>query len=154
METKKEKKTLTVVERIIRDDNIKKTLMRSNRYFDWLSKFTISVGGGFSDDDWLYRPDDLSAIDLKRVSLLQHFCSGLMDYANKYKIPLEEADKFAGEAVNVRYMNNNYKLGYLAGQGVFFYCKRLDDTTRPKNLIDYRDVVLDANQTKQSELNK
>ena len=130
-----------LIKKMERDEKIKKELVSDEKYFTWLAKFTKQNNGGFADDNWLYFPENISKEDAEMVEKLHLFYEALSSYAEKNNIPEDLATDFYGSSVYVTYNDATYQIGYLAGQGVFFFCKETNKNEKPSNSFEFNKVL-------------
>ena len=132
------------VEKFIQDREKAKNIVKDNVYMLWLEKFT-TVYSGFSDDNWLYCPEKISADDLANVNSLSFFFEGITEYASKNFFPIYTTDW--GKCVLIKFNGIGYKVGLDAGQGSISYCERID-ISDDKVFIDFNDIMTDKKQDK------
>lgn len=118
-------------------------LVSSNEYMLWLEQF-MSSRTGFLDDDWLYKPEEISKEDYERVEQLSCFLSGIRSYAARNFIRLESDDDYDSH-VFIKFNEIGYEIGTFSGQGTVAYCHRVDIST-DKNFIDFNDIVTNKKQ--------
>lgn len=114
-------------------------------YAKWLIQF-IQDKDVFFDDNWDYSDEKLNDIDKKMVDKLSLFFESINLYAqNNY---IYSAFRPLGECYKIKINNNEFEIGYIAGQGTSFYCKKieLDDE---KKFIDFIDII---NNNKQNNV--
>lgn len=118
-------------------------LVSSNEYMLWLEQF-MSSRTGFLDDDWLYKPEEISKEDYERVEQLSCFLSGIRSYAARNFIRLESDDDYDSH-VFIKFNEIGYEIGTFSGQGTVAYCHRVD-ISADKNFIDFNDIVTNKKQ--------
>ena len=133
------------VERINKDEETKKAIVKDFKYFSWLEGFVTKNNGSFSDDQWIYFPEKITNTEKSNVAKLHLLFSALYDFAKAHRIPDEKSRTFSGSSVYVQYNSNIYKIGFLAGQGVFFFCEKIANR-KVKNVINFNDVVKENNK--------
>ena len=129
---------------------IQKELMSNTEYIKWLDAFTQDKDG-FSDDDWLYFPEKIEESDKKNVEKLNIFYEGIDDYAKKNYIRKSTSD-FSG-FYNIKLDDLSFEIGMIRGQGVFFYCKRIDINDE-KEFIDFNDIMFNRKLERADEIAK
>ena len=118
----------------------KKELVSNDNYILWLENFT-SVYKSFSDDSWLYKPEELSEVDAKNVERLSLFFEALSEYCAKYYINTSCNEEFEAERINIRHNGVGYQIGCVVGQGAYVYVER----KAPRyDAIEFADVVNDV----------
>ena len=126
-------------ERIIKENQrkeaIKKDMLESTSYIDWLIHFT-EENPIFSDDDWLYDEDGIQKEDLEKVKNLSLLFECISAFAERNYISSNE-DEW-GESYSINKDDVYMNIGYNAGQGTSFYCER---TERKDNSINYYNIM-------------
>ncbi len=134
-----EAKLKMMKERIIKENQrkeaIKKDMLESTSYIDWLIHFT-EENPIFSDDDWLYNEEEISKEDLERVKNLPLLFECISAFAERNYISSNKDEWGENYSINKDdiYMN----IGYNAGQGTSFYCER---TERKDSSINYYNMM-------------
>ena len=122
-------------------DSIKKPkeIVSNSEYILWLEKFTEKYPS-FSDDDWLYKEDEISKEDKMKVYDLQFFIKEIDDYAIRNYIA-EQSDNlgFYNHYYLIKYNNIGYKISTIIGQDVVDSCERIDKIT--DDFIDFQDII-------------
>lgn len=122
-----------------------KAIISNNKYMLWLEKFTASHPS-FTDDTWLYSPEDISKEDYDNVADICSFFDGIMHYANKNYLHIYyDCD---GSNVFIKFNNIGYNLGIIHGQGTYIYCNRVEISS-DHFFIDFNDIM---NNKKQSQV--
>lgn len=134
------------VQKMIEQQRIKNLLVKDEKYFKWLADFVQKNGKTVSTDQFLYYPEKISEKDGSRLQKLCLFYEALSEYAQKNNIEETRAADFYGRSLNVKFENKVYEIGFLAGQGNFFFCKELG--LEAKSAINFRDVI---NQNKNAD---
>ncbi len=120
----------------IKNENIK-VMMSNTNYLDWLCKFTQDKEG-FSDDDWLYFPEQIKDADKENVEKLWLFYEGIDKYAeSNYIYPFQ--CEF-GNFYKIRLNEKGFKIGTLIGQGTVFFCKKIA-VKNEQEFIDFNDII-------------
>lgn len=129
---------------LIRLQRLEKELISNTEYILWLENFTIA-NPCWSDDNWLYCPEEISKEDYKKVGEFHCFFNGIMDYAERNFIP-PHYDEF-GTYNFIKFNNIGYKIGVMIGQGSLTYCERIDISHDDDNVfIDFNDIVNNKKQ--------
>lgn len=118
----------------------KKEIVSDYTYISWLEKFTLQHES-FSDDSWLYKPEEISKDDNANVNRLQLFFEALSDYCHKYYIDIAYNKDFEVERINIKHNGVGYQLGLVVGQGAYMYVERKEVEDRA---IDFCDIVNDT----------
>lgn len=128
------------IERLKRDQEKQQTIMSNPEYITWLESFT-SKYPSFSDETWLYCPDELSKQDREQIANLQFLYSGIEEYAKKHNI--ERNVCCFGGFYNIKYHHVGYEIGQLCGQGTIDFCKRvsLEEEVNDDKYIDFEDII-------------
>ena len=125
-------------------ENRKKTeiIFSNTEYINWLIIFT-NQKGGFSDDDWLYFPEQIDQKDKEFVDNFNLFYSGIERYATSNYIYPDYTEY--GTYYRIKYNNTGFIIGMEGGQGTYFYCKRIEvcDGTP---FIDINDIINNKKQ--------
>lgn len=137
---KQEKNKKWIEEYIAKEktNNIKRQEMLSNTdYMKWLDSFTIEHSK-FSDDDWLYFPEKISKQDNEQVYNLRLLYEIIEKYASKNYIFPTTCD--FGDFYKIKFEHTGFEIGMLAGQGVLFFCNRVQ-IENEKDFIDFNDIL-------------
>ena len=118
----------TISEKYLEKEKIlkkrKEKILESEEYLDWLEEYT-EIKEKFTSDD----SNDENVQSLEALYLL------VEEYAEEnYIFPSKTS---FGNYYTVKYNGINYNIGYMAGQGIFFYCER----TTEENLLDFKDIL-------------
>ena len=129
----------------------KKEKMFSNTdYVNWLIKFTIKNNNGFSDDNWLYNPEDINRTDSEKVDDLQLFFEGIDEYAKSCNIDPIPFDN--GAEYKLRINNTGLKIGFMVGQGSFVYCQKVN-IKNENEFINFFDIYSNKSKIKKLKNN-
>lgn len=131
-----------VIDGLIKSQERAKSIVADNVYMLWLEKFT-NIYPLFSDDTWLYKPDEISTEDSENVADLCSFFNGLSGYAEKNFLPIYSEDYTT--YVCIKFNNIGYEIGLVSGQGTYAYCQRIDISPN-KVFIDFNDIVANKKQ--------
>ena len=108
----------------------------SDDYINWLEKFT-SKNGGFDTLVLTYNADKYSEFDRENIENLETLYEVISEFAEKnYKVPV---DTDLGNFYSIRHNDNGFYIGADWGQGVSFYCTRLDEVE--EGALNYDDIV-------------
>lgn len=138
---KKMTKEKSIVEKLVAEErvrNCKMQQMLSNlEYIKWLDSFTMKHAE-FSDNDWLYFPENISSNDREQVENLDLMYDGIAMYARKNHIYPIRFD--LGNYYRIQFDNVGYEVGLLEGQGSSFFCRKVE--VNPEyEFIDFHDIV-------------
>lgn len=125
-----------------------KEIITGGEYILWLEKFTIKHTR-FSDNDWLYCPEEISEEDRARVEELNLFYQGIDAYASKNFIFPSSCD--FGNYYCIKFGNIGYEIGIMVGQGTLFFCNKV--SLENKEFIDFTDIQNDREQPKTELIN-
>ena len=106
-------------------------------YVDWLINFTIMNNNCFSDDSWLYCPDDITKNDSEKVNDLYLLYSGIDSYADENNINPTLTEY--GNYYKIKINDIGLKIGIDVGQGAYCYCEKIDINDN-KDFIDFLDI--------------
>ena len=112
-------------------------LVSNNKYFEWLRDFTEDKNG-FSDQDWLYFPEELSKSDRDNVGKLSLFYDCVEDYANQYHISPIKCE--FGKFYTIKLDDCGLQIGILEGQGVETFCQKIQ-IEKDNDFIDFNDII-------------
>lgn len=134
------KTTDQLLEEMKKREAEKKELFSNYDYILWLEKFTL-LYERFTDDSWLYKPEELSEVDIKNVGKIALFFEALSDYCHKYYINVASNEMFESECINIKHNGIGYQIGLVTGQGSCVYVERKvpEDGT-----IEFSDVLNDT----------
>ncbi len=119
-----------------------KDMMTNPDYFEWLNEFTQDKKG-FSDDTWLYFPNEIKDSDKENVEELHLFYDGIDKYASaNYIYPV---DCEYGNFYKIRLDEIGFEIGVLSGQGVVFFCKKVP-VENEQEFIDFNDIMTGKKQ--------
>ena len=107
----------------LRKETVKKDMLESTDYIDWLIAFTKEYPI-FSTEDWLYNEEDISKEDLERVHNLPLLFECIYSYADRNYLS-STLDEW-GESFSINKDDVYMNIGYNTGQGTSFYCERTD----------------------------
>lgn len=141
-ETTKNERIAPFIEKFIRDREKAENIVKNNTYMLWLEKFT-STHPAFSDDTWLYCPEEISASDLENVNSLSFFFEGITEYAYQNFLTIYQTDW--GKCALIKFNNIGYKIGLDSGQGSISYCEKVD-ISDDKVFIDFNDIMNNKKQ--------
>ena len=105
-------------------------------YINWLEKFT-SINGGFDTMLLIYNADKYSDFDRENIENIETLYEVIVEFAEKnYITPISTE---LGNYYSVKHDDNGFYIGADWGQGVSFYCTRLDEVE--EDAINYKDAV-------------
>ena len=134
-----------LVDELLQTQNKIKELISNKKYILWLDEFTKTYPK-FCDDNWLYKPGELSTQDTQMVSYLGYFFGCIKQYAEKNYLPAySDNSPFYNSFYLIKFNNILYRIGIVSGQGTYFYCQRFDKTDLYK-CIDFEDIVTNKQQ--------
>lgn len=133
---------------IEKQDKIKK-IGKNTDYILWLNEFTQRYPE-FSDDDFLYQSDKVSKDDYIKICDLGILFEIINIYASKNYITPQITE--FGEAYLIKLDNNAYQIGCMVGQGVLYYCKKIEISDN-LSYIDYNDIVNNKTQPYVEKIN-
>ena len=115
----------------------KEQIKINEEYINWLDKFT---GNKLliTSDMYLFRKNRENSMDIENVESLEALYYVISDYAKANYI-MPEQEEF-GNFYKITHNNNDYKIGYIAGQEVFFYCRKTK-FTKEKEIINFNDII-------------
>lgn len=134
------------IDKMKKEAKIKKEIVNDDKYFSWLAGFVGKNGDKVCDDGWQYYPEEITNEDKENLWKLHILYEVLSDYACKHEIEINSSSNFYGNSVFVKYNDNNYEIGYLVGQGSFFYCKKTKNDDQLKNIVNFNDILNENNQ--------
>lgn len=114
----------------------KDKLHLSTEYIDWIEKFTNKYEC-FATDSFLYEEDKLTADEKNKVYLLEALYEVIADFADNNYINPEKEDFEV--FYNIEHNGIGYEIGFNYGQGVSFYCLRLEEPK--KDAIEYESLM-------------
>lgn len=130
-----------MIEKNKKEKEIIEQLFSNKDYIQWLIDFTKDKEG-FFDSDWDYSSEKLSDSNKIKVNNLALFFNGIYNYAKKnYIYPLPRA---LGEYYQIKIDDIGFEVGYITGQGISFYCKRIP--LLGDNFIDFMGIVNNKEQ--------
>lgn len=105
-------------------------------YINWLEKFT-EKRDGFDTLALVYNADNYSEYDRENIENLETLYEVISEFAEKNYIVPTKTD--LGNFYSIRHNDNGFYIGADWGQGVSFYCTRLDEVE--DNSLNYSDIV-------------
>ena len=118
-------------------EKIAQTLVSTDDYIKWIENFTKEYPD-FTDDDWLYKPDDISKENSEMVEKLSLFFIGIEKYASSNYIYPTSCD--FGGYYSVKYNGKIYEIGRLIGQGTVFFCNT-KESPEDSSIILFEDIL-------------
>ena len=126
-----------------------KIIFSNTEYINWLINFT-NDNHNFTDEDWDYFPEKISEYDLNYVQDFHLFYNGIDKYASQNYI-YPEYNAF-GNFYRIKFNDVGFEIGTQAGQGVYFYCVRIDISDNLM-FIDFNDILNNKKQIYVDEIN-
>lgn len=119
-----DKEALEYVNNYIKNRQMKEDKVRSEEYINWLFDFT-NKHNFWSDDDWLYKQDELSKEEYENTTLLSYFEGYIDALSNEQNLLYEDED---GDKINYFKLKNNfYKIYTYFGQGAITSIHKLKE---------------------------
>lgn len=125
-----------MMEKAKRKVKFRDNLRISNDYINWLEKFT-SKTGGFDTLALVYNADKFSETDRENIENLETLYEVIDEFAKKNYITSIKTE--LGNFYSIKHNDNGFYIGADWGQGVSFYCTRLDEVE--EDALNYDDVV-------------
>ncbi|MBQ9181799.1 MAG: hypothetical protein IJ134_04120 [Bacilli bacterium] len=122
------------------NDEIINEISSKPNYINWVIDYTKDKETFYSDD-YMWYSNSLDETSKKNIKNLSLFYEAIYEYASKNHI-YPNLDKF-GNNYKIKYNNNEFEIGFMAGQGTIFYCKK---ETITDNSIDYNDIINNKKQ--------
>ena len=116
-------------------------------YINWVINYSKNKKEFYSDD-YFYHFDIL---DEESKTNIEHLCflyDAIDRYSNKNYI-YPTTTEF-GNYYKIKYNNQGFQIGFMAGQGIIFYCKKcqIDDS-----FLDFNDLINNKKQKKVEAIN-
>ena len=127
-----------------------KELFSSPKYIMWLNEFTKKYES-FSDDDWLYESEKISAKDLEQVKYLGTIFNGVEAYANKNYIFSKSND--LGEYYSIKLEDAAYEIIQSSFGDSVYSCRRVE-LTDDIDVIDFNDIISNKKRELAIEIDK
>ena len=125
-----------MMEKAQRKVKFRDNLRVSSDYINWLEKFT-SKTGGFDTLVLTYNADKFNETDRENIENLETLYEVIGEFAEKnYIIPIKTE---LGNYYSIKHNDNGFYMAADWGQGVSFYCTRLDEIE--EDALNYNDVV-------------
>lgn len=112
------------------------SLRTNDRYINWLENFTIKTGG-FDTLALVYNADKYNYRDKENIEDLEILYEAISEFAEQNYIQPFQTE--FGNFYSIKHNNSGFYIGIDGGQGVSFYCTRLDGVE--ENALDYYDIV-------------
>ena len=127
-----------------------RSMMSNLTYLKWLNQF-MQNKESFSDDDWLYSPEQITDSDWKKVDILGLFYEGINNYAKlNYIYPYQCPN---GNYYKIRLNDKGFEIGVMAGQGIIFFCKKVP-VENEQEFIDFNDIMIGKKQEQVDRINE
>ena len=127
------------IQKIDIKENKMKNMLSNTNYIEWLIEFTKKYES-FTDNSWLYNPEELSENDFNSVSDLNLLYEIIDHYAEKnyiYPMPCN-----FGNYYKIKFNNIAFEIGLIAGQGVVNFCNKIElNNDISLEFIDYNDII-------------
>lgn len=118
----------TILERYIEEEKInkkrKERILESEEYINWLEAYTQKKDKFTNDESNEENVQSLEALYL----VIEEY--GEENYIFPSETPF-------GCYYTVKYKDTNYNIGYMTGQGIFFYCEK----TNEESQINFKDIL-------------
>lgn len=125
---------------LLRKEEEKKALVSSYDYILWLEAFTLTHEN-FTDDSWLYKPEEISESDNTNVDKMNLFFDAISQYCHKYYINTECDGMYESERIYIKHNGIVYQMGLVVGQGAHVYVVRQKSVD---GAIEFSNVVNDT----------
>ena len=119
-------------------------MLSNTSYVEWLKKFTKDKEH-FDDEEWAYRPEQISESDRENVSNLYLFYRGIERYASSNNIVPNYFD--FGEYYKVKYNDFHFKIGHAHGQGSIVFFSKITGKNL-KGFINFNNIINSNNSNK------
>ncbi len=131
----KKERSKSILEEIINHSNAIDEISMNYYYINWLKTFTDMYGDFCTNDEWLQdeRVDEKDRNNAKKLDILYDIID---EYASEKRLVFTPNDN--ANELSVRYINSAFKIGFMVGQGGFFYCQRI---TPDEQMINFADIV-------------
>ena len=128
------------IDKLNKQVELRDEMMSDPNYIEWLCNFTKKTGGSFYDDEWDYKPEEITDYDRKNVDNLNIFFEGIDLYAKKNDIPCNQIA--FGATYFVRYNDVDLEIGFMVGQGSLAFSRMIiAEENFINNCIDFNDVL-------------
>lgn len=111
--------------------------VKTLEYIEWLVRF-IDNKGGFTDDLWLYKKEEISEQDHYNVNLLQSFFGFIDKYCLRNLIEFQQNEGNLYYTINIK--GNSYQVGLVVGQGAYNYINKVSFNS---NRININQILAD-----------
>lgn len=144
LETEEGKKYIeefkTKIERL---ESKRREVINTDNYIKWLEEFT-KEHPTFNDQNWLYRPEEISKEDNQKVDMLSTFYSAIDVYARANYIYPTPCD--FGGYYSIGYNGKVYEIGLLIGQGALTFCNT-NDVNKNVSVIPFEEIANPTSET-------
>lgn len=131
---------INFIEELNKKEKEARKLIANYDYITWLENFT-NVHPGFSDDKWLYSPEEISTEDYANVEKIVFFFEILQKYCNKFLIETAVEATFSTNSIHIKHNNIGYEVGLVVGQGSYVYVSREEITEKS---IEFTSIMNDV----------
>lgn len=129
------------IEAMKQQDAEQKAIVATYDYIRWLEEFTL-LHETFTDETWLYKPEEISKADNDNVKRLSLFFEAMSRYCRKYYIDTQFNERFETERIYIKYNDVVYQFGLVVGQGAYVYVVRSGEECG--ETIAFEDIVNDS----------
>ena len=137
---------MDVINRLVK--RMKLEIGKNFKYIEWLEKYTEQYPR-FTDSDFLSKNKNIE--DIERINMLNSLYDIIENYERDNYIYINE-DSLDSGYYKIQYNNIGYEIGYMMGQNIIFYCKRINN---PDNsYINFQDIILNKKQPHTLEINE
>lgn len=130
----------TILERYIEEEKInkkrKERILESEEYINWLEAYTQKKGKFTNDESNEENVQSLEALYL----VIEEYAEE--NYIFPSKTPF-------GCYYTVKYKDTSYNIGYMTGQGIFFYCEKAEEESK----LDFKNILEGKKELKTELLN-
>ena len=128
------------IDKLNKQVELRDEMMSNPDYIEWLCNFTKKNGGSFYDDEWYYKPEEITDYDRINVDNLNIFFEGIDLYAKKNDIPCNQIA--FGATYFVRYNDVDLEIGFMVGQGSLAFSRRvIPEDNFINNCIDFNELL-------------
>lgn len=133
-----------ILKRYEADIKEQEDMVKKYDYMNWLENFT-KEHPSFSDDTWLYRKEEISEEDYKKVCKLSMFFCAIEGLSNKNYISGTPCDH--GEYYSVEYNGKVYEIGTVVGQGAVSFCNT-ENVDENATVIKFEEIANPSEETR------
>ncbi|MBR3198600.1 MAG: hypothetical protein IKG27_01140 [Bacilli bacterium] len=108
-------------------------------YINWLDKYSEN-SPFMTNDIYLFSDADETEENKENTECIEELFNVISEYAKQNYI-MPEKDEL-GEYYKITHNTNDYKIGYAAGEEIFYYCSRTVFIEGQRtNVIDFKDII-------------